>query len=85
MERTKKRRGAEIHLRRKAGRREYSTTYWDLSFHDVLVDNIRRSKSRLTVVEFHVETLLDLDRAGAEGRLMVWVVIFLAALAERRG
>lgn len=64
---------------------EYSTTYWDLRFHDVLVDNIRRSKSRLTIVEFHAETLLDLDRAGAEGRLAVWVVTFLAALADRRG
>lgn len=45
---------------------------------------ITRSKCRLWVVAFHAEAFLDLDLAGAEGRLMIWVVVFLV-LAERLG
>lgn len=41
------------------------------SFNDVLVHHITRSKFRLRFVVFHAETFLDLDRAGADGRLAV--------------
>ena len=53
------------------GRGRRGVVQRNLSFHDVLVYHKTRYKFRLWLIVFHVETLLDLDRAGAEGRLTV--------------
>lgn len=65
--------------RRKMGRYNLS------GFFVPRVDHTTPSKWRLWITVFHVTTFLDLDREAVGGRLRVWVVGFLVALAERLG